>query len=398
MSLYLLLNRIKVENANTIAGFTWGFPAITHFLGFTHNLARKHACSSFADLKLEGCGVVAHERHVHTYGNYNDRFLQSKNPAYLKKDAEEVAKGSSPSIIEEGKMNMTVSLLIAVEGVPGRRTNVWLEWVKSQCLRQRLAGGSIWKIGAVALFDLSDSNDFYRLKRQLLPGFALMDRSEALAEHYQKCLEENPETEQIDAWLDFVAFKQRARPQSNLISAYLKDRAKAGKDIKGLYECWNKHLETPYEGKIPDLLKAFFSDLPASKEHKQLLQQWAQYMVPDAKTLADWTYQAKPAGGYLVPIMTGYKAISQVYDNHEIMNTRDAETPVCFVESVHSVGEWQGVHRFREVGDIIVSLWHYQFEDGWYLCRQTTQEAIASTGNLDDQILAMYDNPEDELV
>ena len=36
MSSLILLRRVRVENANAIAGLTYGFPAITHFLGFSH--------------------------------------------------------------------------------------------------------------------------------------------------------------------------------------------------------------------------------------------------------------------------------------------------------------------------------------------------------------------------
>ncbi|WP_205619382.1 type I-F CRISPR-associated protein Csy2 [Salinivibrio socompensis] len=32
MAQYLLLKHIEVQNANAIAGLTYGFPAITHFL------------------------------------------------------------------------------------------------------------------------------------------------------------------------------------------------------------------------------------------------------------------------------------------------------------------------------------------------------------------------------
>ena len=52
MNQYILLNRIKVQNANAIAGFTWGFPAITHFLGFSHNLSRKLLNSDFDNLSI----------------------------------------------------------------------------------------------------------------------------------------------------------------------------------------------------------------------------------------------------------------------------------------------------------------------------------------------------------
>ncbi|MBL4708353.1 MAG: hypothetical protein JKY48_07955, partial [Flavobacteriales bacterium] len=61
MSQYILINRIKVQGANAISGFTWGFPAITHFLGFSHNLSRKlSAAERFNDISLSGCAVIAH--------------------------------------------------------------------------------------------------------------------------------------------------------------------------------------------------------------------------------------------------------------------------------------------------------------------------------------------------
>ena len=41
MNQFILIDHIIVQNANAVAGFTWGFPAITHFLGFVHNLSRK---------------------------------------------------------------------------------------------------------------------------------------------------------------------------------------------------------------------------------------------------------------------------------------------------------------------------------------------------------------------
>ena len=62
MSQFILIDRIKVQNANAVAGFTWGFPAITNFLGFVHNLSRK-LCNKkkCMDISLKGCVVVVHE-------------------------------------------------------------------------------------------------------------------------------------------------------------------------------------------------------------------------------------------------------------------------------------------------------------------------------------------------
>jgi len=81
--------------------------------------------------------------------------------------------------------------------------------------------------------------------------------------------------------------------------------------------------------------------------------------------------------------MIGYKTISRVYENHEVENTRDNETDVCFVESAHSVGEWKSVHRLRSPEDLRNCLWHYHYEENWYLCKQGAKVS-ATTGESTD--------------
>ena len=108
MSQYILIDHIKVQDANEVAGFTWGFPAITNFLGFKHNLSRK-LCSEkdYMDISLKGCAVVAHEYKVHTYWAKKDgyRFVQTRNPPYLhgigagKKS--ETSEGSEKKIVAD---------------------------------------------------------------------------------------------------------------------------------------------------------------------------------------------------------------------------------------------------------------------------------------------------------
>lgn len=54
MNHYILIDHVQVQDANAIAGFTWGFPSITHFLGFAHLLQRKmKAHSQFSDIELD---------------------------------------------------------------------------------------------------------------------------------------------------------------------------------------------------------------------------------------------------------------------------------------------------------------------------------------------------------
>jgi len=374
MKQYVLINRIKVQGANAIAGFTWGFPAITHFLGFSHNLSRKLSnAETFNDISLNGCAVIAHKHHVHTYGSsYNVEFTQSRNPPYLHSHD----KAATPPVIEEGKMNMTVSLLIECDGNIGNRQDAFIKWLTKNSFLQRLAGGTILNIGCVEIHGVGSDAEVRSIKRKLLPGFILRDRSEYLEKHYQSLLKKNAETELLDAWLDFAALKQKARPKSDLITKHLVNMSIKQKDTSQnhqVLEIWNKHLKMPYqENLISDELLAYFDQLENNSANEKLLSQWQSYCSPNETTAADWEYVQKPESGYLVPIMTGYKAISEIYDNKEIENTRDNETPVCFVESAHSIGEWQSAHRMSSAEELSHCLWHYphHYEKNWYLCKQ----------------------------
>ena len=390
MNYYILISKIKVQNANAVAGFTWGFPAITHFLGFTHNLSRSLSGTEFQNVGINGCSVIVHEHCLHTYKN---RFTQSKNPAFLSRDVDKVSKGGAPSIVEEGKMNMTISLVLGLEGFLGRDSDDFILWLRNKCLSQRLAGGSILSIDDIQLYDSGSQQDFFKLKRLLMPGFALMDRSLYLSEYYDACLDKGDETDHLEAWLDFAALKQQARPASDLINRHLN---KIFETAPALLETWNKHLGEPYSQKIPGELKSYFSQLNESKSTRALLKQWDEYINPTNKTKASWEYISKPRLGYLVPIMTGYKAISPIYENDEIDNTRDSETPVRFVESVHSVGEWRGINRFNSNDDVAKSLWHYSYDGEWYLCQQKEVVEEIDT-DLEQQIEALFD-PIDELI
>lgn len=396
MNQFILINRIKVQNANAIAGFTWGFPAITHFLGFTHNLARKlTGKDGFNDIRLTGCAVISHEHHVHTYrSSYDVEFTQSRNPAY-RHNEEAKYKVGTPPVIEEGKMNMTVSLLIGYQGNIGNRRENFIHWLTKNCLLQRLAGGTILNIKEIDAYTL-EKNNMSKIKRKLLPGFVLKDRSSYLEKHYHALQEKNQDIELLDAWFDFITLKQKARPQSDLINKHFQKLHKTDFDKPEIIGLWLTHVqEVPYQKeRIPSELKDYFNELETSKTNEKLLAQWQNYCSPTEETPADWEYIVKPETGYLVPIMTGYKAISPVYNNAEVASTRDNETDVCFVESVHSIGEWQSVHRLREPEELNSCLWHYHYEENWYLCKQNSAEQKEEINHHE----IITENPDDDFL
>jgi len=329
MSQYLVLSHIDIQNANSIAGLTWGFPAITQFLGFTHALSRKLSSSYGGeyDFELTGCGVISHSTHNKVYQpkKYADfEFLQSKNPPVLSKH-----KSASPPIIEEGKMNLTASLVIELDKTLSLTTDQLKELeqkILDLCYRMRIAGGTVLNIKQAKLLSAStqkqQSDMLRKIKHLTMPGFVLLDRKDCLQRHYQDLLVKHEQEKSnkdkpqiIDAWLDFSALKYKA---------------------------------------IPEL----------SKDQN----------APDENTLASWEHLSKPNSGYLVPLMTGYKAISKLYDPEEVKNTRDETTHSRFVEAIHSVGEWKGMHSTQDISSVI---WHYHHDDQWYICKQNDTKSMS---------------------
>ena len=285
----LILERLKVEKVNSIAGLTWGFPAITNFLGFVHALSRK--LPDDEDFMIDGCAVICHNQQNHVYraNSYSDYvFSLSRNP--LKKD------GKTASFAEEGKMHLEVSLIIPIEGdldeFDENMQEEKVQLIEKIVPQQRLAGGTITSLKSAKIIEFAGESTSQQIKRELrklLPGFALIHKPEALKNHYQELKNQNSEAEMIDAWLDFSAIRYQA------------------------------HKTTDEEN--------------------------------DDK--AEWKFVPKPDSGYLVPIPIGYRAISKLYESNEVENTRDNETPFRFVEWAYSIGEWVSPHRIRKIEEAI---------------------------------------------
>lgn len=302
MSTLILLSRLRVENANAVAGLTWGFPAITHFLGFTHALSRKLTASH--GLTLDGCGVVCHDHQLHAHSSGRDYcFALTRNP--LTRD------GKTAAFNEEGRMHLTVSLLLECHGeiLNGEQGRGELEaHLLTLCQTQRLAAGTIFDIGAVTVINSPENDhELNRLRYRLLPGFALLDRSPWLAEHHQALREQKPDATLLDAWLDFAALTQRAEA--------LDDNS------------------DPKEGDP-----------------------------------AEWRYQPKPRLGYLVPLMTGYQRVSPLYPAGSVDKVRDPNVPFAWAEAVYGVGEWRAPHRIASLGELF---WRYTTTDTGYYCSGT---------------------------
>lgn len=312
----LILRRIKVQNANAIAGLTWGFPAISNFLGFTHALQRQFdQVNTGRKLPFMGCGIICHQHEVQAYAANdfaNHVFALTRNP--LDKT------GKSSSFNEEGRMHMEVSLVIPLDGsVRGGREGAQkvAHDIKELALRQRLAGGSIIDIKKAEIWAFEDDDKkqnqtMRRILRSLLPGFALVSRKASLAEH------------QI-----------AKRAQSSELAHY---------------DCVDPDLQAWLE----------FSSLATKPEAVEGEPSTADIEWPRFHQQHGYT-------GWLRPIAIGYKGISPLYEAGEVANSRDAQTPVRFVETLYSLGEWLSPHRLKSIEQLY---WFYQQDktQNHYLC------------------------------
>lgn len=330
MKSVIILKHVLVENANAGQEMVSGFPAITNFLGFDHALSLK--LDSYAGLALGGCAVVCHGHHIQAYrqSTGDNVFSLTRNP--LTKEA------SHPSFVEEARMHMDVSLIIECNfnhsqldfdiecDTDEAQVEHLTDWIRRQVVLQRLAGGTITGIQDVEFYPVpSQEDELSRFTRRtmvrLLPGYFLVDRNELLRKHHEDRKLTDSNASLIDSWLDFVVTRSRS----------------------------TKEESTAEDGEVQT----------------------------DRITKVAWERLPKPASGWLVPIATGYTAISPLYDPGRVKRTRDVTTPFRFVESVYSIGQWISPHRINDIESVF---WHYQQKGNSYLCvNNFVQQAQSST-------------------
>jgi len=305
----VVLPHLYVQNANAVSSpMTWGFPAMSAFAGFAHALERKLRAEG-KEVYLQGVAVVSHKAEplLADGPSYAPRsFRLTRNPLDQ--------TGSTSAIVEEGRMHLTVSIVLAVSGPDAPlqdndEAQAFAANLLQLALGMRIAGGSVVPPG-IALRKPRSARAFIRnnekkeqvqkkLMRMLMPGFALISRSDLLAEHLAEMRAATPDVSALDALLDLCAL----------------------------------HVDPALE---------------ANKDGK-----------------FNWTAKRRKLG-FLVPIPLGFAAISETYTQGVVKNARDATVPFRFVESLLSLGEWRSPHRITELEDM---LWRYQAnpESGTYL-------------------------------
>lgn len=225
---YLLFKKVIIDGANTISSpLTYGFPAITGFLGSFHAMSRKMADDEqLSNVSLGGVLLACHDcqpqmYRPNTYNNYT--FNQTRNP--IKKD------GKTASIIEEGKCHLTMSFVVEVLADTSLTTEQQasaIQNTKQWIQQQRMAGGSVRGLARFEPVQFFDSSDISAVIPQLLPAFVLVDAQNEFTQIIEDVQKDNPEATPLDALIDVCALHHIPETQKNGDTKWLTTSRKSG--------------------------------------------------------------------------------------------------------------------------------------------------------------------------
>jgi CRISPR-associated protein Csy2 len=321
----LTLPRLRIQNANSISSpLTWGFPAMTAFLGVMTALERRMGRA--AGLRFTAVGVVCHaiEPQVTTQG-FGRTFRLTRNPVDH--------AGDTSAIVEEGRTHLNITLLLACELRPEHAGDEPRRVLADQALAAlhtlRVAGGSVVAsmgpdghladgmryrptLEPIPTDPEEAGRMLRRIARRALPGFTLVLRDDLLKQHAQAHAAEGVEAAPLDDWLELIRWNHRA--------------------------------------------------VPAPSERQ-----------PNG---AEW--RTDPRLGWTVPIPVGYGALSGLYAPGTVANARDTRIPFRFVETLWSIGQWISPHRLRTFDDLF---WYAEHDpaQGTYRCRNDHAPELPQT-------------------
>ncbi|HEX7386925.1 MAG TPA: type I-F CRISPR-associated protein Csy2 [Castellaniella sp.] len=223
----LILPHLRIQNANAISSpLTHGFPSMTAFLGFMWALGRRMAVEQIP-LRPRKIGVICHWHQEQVQDGYVKTFRLTRNP--VDRD------GDTAAIVEEGRIGLEVTLVLQVDDATRvGETSILFQGNESQYrdiawqVRElvdtlRIAGGTVLPrrpgpgihvAPSLILWPTSESDrqqNFRHLRREWLPGFALVSRDDLLQSRVRQLQRDDPSATLLDAWLDLSRFNYRSR-------------------------------------------------------------------------------------------------------------------------------------------------------------------------------------------
>jgi CRISPR-associated protein Csy2 len=188
----LILPYLKIHNANALSSpFTIGFPAMTAWLGFVHALELKLNRAGLSDLMLHSAAVVSHRCDVQTHkgeGDYVYSIIGTGNPLEPKTEkGKPDGNAVRPSFIEEARCHLDVSLVIEWSGNEDQvQQPEFTQQLQAVIATMKVAGGDVLSVGKPLVKSVITEQDTAQVLRQLMPGYALIDRRDLMIDAMQQ--------------------------------------------------------------------------------------------------------------------------------------------------------------------------------------------------------------------
>ncbi len=288
----LVLPNIKIHNANALSS-----PFTIGFPAMSAWLGATHALQrrlnqGGSKVVFSATGVVSHDMNLQTYRGNNDYV------ASIVGTGNPLDKtGARSPFIEEARCHLTVSLVIEIQGLSYQQQEPLIEQIVHLLnAKLKIAGGDIQSFDEPKFFVVEDGNSddsgFKHLTRKLMPGYVLTERRDLIAD----AMEQGQDA--LDALIDYLAVHHRCTEDDD------------GNVV------WESKRKPKYDERKETFIPA----------------------------------------GWLVPIATGFQAISEL---GEAKNQRDPTIPHCFAESIVTLGEFKMPYRFNSIDDM---LWCYHYD------------------------------------
>ncbi|HDF2344158.1 TPA: type I-F CRISPR-associated protein Csy2 [Morganella morganii] len=173
---YLLLKNILIRNANALSGaLIVGFPAVTAWLGFVHELERKVKKCGFSSVRFNYAGIICHHCHLQLYAEPGEMVysvLNSRKPPDK--------KGRNPSLTEEAYCHLNVSLIICGENIKDKNAEV-ITAIPEAINMLKIAGGDITDSGRQETGIFPDNKQSWcELRQRIAPGYVLLERRDVM--------------------------------------------------------------------------------------------------------------------------------------------------------------------------------------------------------------------------
>lgn len=239
----LILPHIKVHNANALSSpYTIGFPAVTGFMGAVHALQRKINAKGI-NVCFEAVGIISHDANLQTYKGTNDfvhSIVGTGNP--LDKT------GARSAFIEEARIHLDISLVVKFTGIELEQRDELADLVNELLSGQmKIAGGDVFSHhnAQIYIVDTSEAVSLQKLQRQLMPGYALIERRDLM----QGAMEEGQDA--LDSLIDYLAVHNNCEVTSNEATQEETIKWVSNRKVSG----WVVPIATGFQG-ISDLGQA----------------------------------------------------------------------------------------------------------------------------------------------